>query len=103
MALTPAYLTSVASFYDMLELQPRPKHARPMQLVARGSRLIRNTVCSSSRRAAEPALVRSLSCDRLWTRRTPYRQRGHRRLARPFFRDWMHAHQCFRIGGLCID
>jgi NADH-quinone oxidoreductase subunit E len=26
MALTPAYLTSVASFYDMLELQPRPKH-----------------------------------------------------------------------------
>jgi NADH-quinone oxidoreductase subunit E len=26
MQLTPAYLTSVASFYDMLELQPRPKH-----------------------------------------------------------------------------
>ena len=26
MALTPAYLTSVASFYDMLELEPRPHH-----------------------------------------------------------------------------
>jgi NADH-quinone oxidoreductase subunit E len=26
MRLTPAYLTSVASFYDMLELYPRPKH-----------------------------------------------------------------------------
>ena len=26
MALTPAYLTSVASFYDMLELKPRPRH-----------------------------------------------------------------------------
>jgi NADH:ubiquinone oxidoreductase subunit E len=26
MRLTPAYLTSVASFYDMLELEPRPKH-----------------------------------------------------------------------------
>ncbi|HUO73826.1 MAG TPA: NAD(P)H-dependent oxidoreductase subunit E [Solirubrobacteraceae bacterium] len=26
MQLTPAYLTSVASFYDMLELTPRPKH-----------------------------------------------------------------------------
>ena len=26
MALTPAYLTSVASFYDMLELDPRPHH-----------------------------------------------------------------------------
>jgi NADH-quinone oxidoreductase subunit E len=26
MALTPAYLTSVASFYDMLELEPRPPH-----------------------------------------------------------------------------
>jgi NADH-quinone oxidoreductase subunit E len=26
MELTPAYLTSVASFYDMLELTPRPKH-----------------------------------------------------------------------------
>jgi NADH:ubiquinone oxidoreductase subunit E len=26
MQLTPAYLTSVASFYDMLELQPRPPH-----------------------------------------------------------------------------
>jgi NADH:ubiquinone oxidoreductase subunit E len=26
MRVTPAYLTSVASFYDMLELQPRPKH-----------------------------------------------------------------------------
>ena len=26
MQLTPAYLTSVASFYDMLELEPRPKH-----------------------------------------------------------------------------
>ncbi len=26
MELTPAYLTSVASFYDMLELAPRPKH-----------------------------------------------------------------------------
>jgi NADH-quinone oxidoreductase subunit E len=26
MALTPAYLTSVATFYDMLETYPRPKH-----------------------------------------------------------------------------
>ncbi len=26
MALTPAYLTSVATFYDMLETRPRPKH-----------------------------------------------------------------------------
>jgi NADH-quinone oxidoreductase subunit E len=26
MQVTPAYLTSVASFYDMLELEPRPKH-----------------------------------------------------------------------------
>ena len=26
MALPPAYLTSVASFYDMLELEPRPHH-----------------------------------------------------------------------------
>jgi len=26
MALTPAYLTSVATFYDMLETQPRPPH-----------------------------------------------------------------------------
>jgi NADH-quinone oxidoreductase subunit E len=26
MQLTPAYLTSVASFYDMLEMEPRPKH-----------------------------------------------------------------------------
>jgi NADH-quinone oxidoreductase subunit E len=26
MDLTPAYLTSVASFYDMLETEPRPKH-----------------------------------------------------------------------------
>ncbi len=26
MQLTPAYLTSVASFYDMLELEPRPTH-----------------------------------------------------------------------------
>jgi NADH-quinone oxidoreductase subunit E len=26
MQLTPAYLTSVASFYDMLELYPRPQH-----------------------------------------------------------------------------
>jgi NADH-quinone oxidoreductase subunit E len=26
MELTPAYVTSVASFYDMLELTPRPKH-----------------------------------------------------------------------------
>jgi len=26
MRLTPAYLTSVASFYDMLELEPRPQH-----------------------------------------------------------------------------
>jgi NADH:ubiquinone oxidoreductase subunit E len=26
MQLTPAYLTSVAGFYDMLELYPRPKH-----------------------------------------------------------------------------
>jgi NADH-quinone oxidoreductase subunit E len=26
MALTPAYLTSVASFYDMLEMRPRPPH-----------------------------------------------------------------------------
>jgi NADH-quinone oxidoreductase subunit E len=26
MQVTPAYLTSVASFYDMLELYPRPKH-----------------------------------------------------------------------------
>jgi NADH-quinone oxidoreductase subunit E len=26
MRVTPAYLTSVASFYDMLELYPRPKH-----------------------------------------------------------------------------
>jgi NADH-quinone oxidoreductase subunit E len=26
MMVTPAYLTSVASFYDMLELYPRPKH-----------------------------------------------------------------------------
>ncbi len=26
MALTPAYLTSVASFYDMFELAPKPRH-----------------------------------------------------------------------------
>jgi NADH-quinone oxidoreductase subunit E len=26
MRLTPAYLTSVATFYDMFELEPRPKH-----------------------------------------------------------------------------
>ena len=26
MRLTPAYLTSVASFYDMFSLQPKPKH-----------------------------------------------------------------------------
>jgi len=58
--------------------------APPMQLVARNCAGVRNTVCSSGRRATEPALVRSPSCDRLWMRRTPYRQRRHRRFARPF-------------------
>ena len=32
MALTPAYLTSVASFYDMLELEPRPHAPRRLRV-----------------------------------------------------------------------